>query len=86
VVNARDGVDYSLSEDEMSWFLEFSPARWISVPEIQLAFFVAHGGGPAVRSLRGGGVPGMAHGAKAPFAGLWWPGDDLGVEVPYGPW
>ncbi len=23
VVNARDGVDYSLSEDEMSWFLEF---------------------------------------------------------------
>ena len=54
VVNARDGVDYSLSEDEMSWFLEFSPARWISVPEIQLAFFVAHGGGPAVRSLRGG--------------------------------
>ena len=52
-------------------------ARWL---------FVAHGGGPTVRCLRGRGVPGMAHGAKAPFAGLWWPGDDLGVEVPYGPW
>ena len=23
MINARDGVDYSLTEDEMSWYLEF---------------------------------------------------------------
>ncbi len=47
-----------------------------------LGFFSLTAADLTLRCLRGGGVPGMAHGAKAPFAGLWWPGDDLGVEVP----
>ena len=32
------------------------------------------------------GVPGMARGVRAPLDRLWWPVDDLEVEVLYGPW
>ncbi len=39
-----------------------------------------------IRTLKSQGVflhgaPGMAHGAQAPFTGLWWSGGDLGVLV-----
>ena len=65
VINARDGVDYSLSEDEMSWFLEFfCRLERISIRSSRLLSLTA----AALRSAACAGAPQVRRVAVAPVA------------------